>query len=84
MARRMLGWSMLPAMSAQLVPDALIMALWRRPIPSEWLHRSDAVTRYVCERFQRLLVVESIAGNLIRRGDCRDTRPSKAFSLRSE
>ncbi|MBL0140536.1 MAG: DDE-type integrase/transposase/recombinase [Betaproteobacteria bacterium] len=36
-SRRVVGWSMQPTMTAQLVLDALIMALWRRGKPSELL-----------------------------------------------
>lgn len=37
-SRRILGWSMQPTMTAQLVLDALLMALWRRGRPNELLH----------------------------------------------
>ena len=40
-SRRVVGWSMQSSMSAQLVLDALIMALWRRGSPTELLHHSD-------------------------------------------
>ena len=40
-SRRVVGWSMQTTMSAQLVLDALIMALWRRGKPAELLHHSD-------------------------------------------
>jgi putative transposase len=40
-SRRVVGWSMQPSMTAQLVLDALMMALWRRNKPSELLVHSD-------------------------------------------
>lgn len=40
-SRRVVGWSMQSSMTAQLVLDALIMALWRRGKPNELLHHSD-------------------------------------------
>jgi len=40
-SRRIVGWSMQPTMSAQLVLDALLMALWRRGRPNALLHHSD-------------------------------------------
>ena len=40
-SRKVVGWSMSAQMTAQLVIDALTMALWRRGKPIELLHHSD-------------------------------------------
>ena len=40
-SRRVVGWSMNTNMTAQLVTDALIMAIWRRGKPDALLHHSD-------------------------------------------
>ena len=40
-SRRVVGWSMKAEMTAQLVTDALIMAIWRRGRPDSLLHHSD-------------------------------------------
>lgn len=40
-SRRIVGWSMAAAMTAEFVTDALMMALWRRGRPKELLHHSD-------------------------------------------
>src|SRR6202030_1213183 len=40
-SRRVVGWSMSAEMTAQLVTDALIMAIWRRGKPDALLHHSD-------------------------------------------
>ena len=40
-SRRVVGWSMSAAMTAQLVTDALLMAVWRRGKPDALLHHSD-------------------------------------------
>ena len=37
-SRRVVGWSMKAEMSAQLVTDALLMAIWRRGCPDALLH----------------------------------------------
>jgi len=39
-SRRVVGWSMSAAMTAQLVADALVMAIWRRGKPDALLLRS--------------------------------------------
>ena len=40
-SRRVVGWSMSAEMTAQLVTDALVMAIWRRGKPDALLHHSD-------------------------------------------
>ena len=40
-SRRVVGWSMKAEMNAQLVADALVMAIWRRGKPDALLHHSD-------------------------------------------
>jgi len=40
-SRRVIGWSMNAGMTAQLVADALLMAVWRRGKPGALLHHSD-------------------------------------------
>lgn len=40
-SRRVVGWSMGATMTAQLVTDALMMAIWRRGKPDALLHHSD-------------------------------------------
>jgi putative transposase len=41
-SRRVVGWSMKAEMTAQLVADALVMAIWRRGRPDALLHHSDS------------------------------------------
>jgi transposase InsO family protein len=41
-SRRVVGWSMSASMTAQLVADALVMAIWRRGKPDALLHHSDS------------------------------------------
>ena len=85
-SRRVVGWSMQPTMSAQLVLDALIMALWRRGKPTELLHHSDQGSQYTSEDFQRLLSAEGITCSMSRRGDCWDNSALESFfaSLKKE
>jgi putative transposase len=40
-SRRVVGWSMSASMTAQLVIDAMVMAIWRRGSPRSVLHYSD-------------------------------------------
>ncbi len=45
-SRRVVGWSMSATMAAQLVADALMMAIWRRGKPDALLHHSDQGSQY--------------------------------------
>jgi putative transposase len=85
-SRRVVGWSMQPSMTAQLVLDALLMALWRRGKPTELLHHSDQGSQYTSEDFQRLLSAEGITCSMSRRGDCWDNSAVESFfaSLKKE
>jgi putative transposase len=40
-SRRVVGWSMSATMTAELVTDALVMAIWRRGKPDALIHHSD-------------------------------------------
>jgi putative transposase len=40
-SRRVVGWSMKAEMTAQLVTNALMIAIWRRGKPDALLHYSD-------------------------------------------
>jgi putative transposase len=85
-SRRVVGWSMQSTMTAQLVLDALMMALWRRGRPAELLHHSDQGSQYTSEDFQRLLSAEGITCSMSRRGDCWDNSAIESFfaSLKKE
>ena len=60
------------SMTAQLVMDALLMAVWRRGQPREVLHHSDQGSQYTAEDFQRLLADQGITCSMSRRGECWD------------
>ena len=78
-SRRVVGWSMRATMTAELVADALLMAIWRRGWPTELLHHSDQGSQYLSELFQRLLTDHGIDCSMSRRGDCWDNAAMEAF-----
>ncbi len=71
-SRRVVGWSMQSTMTAQLVMDALLMAILRRGRPEAVLHHSDQGSQYTSEDFQRLLEAHGITCSMSRKGDCWD------------
>jgi putative transposase len=78
-SRKVVGWSMSSTMTAQLVIDALTMAVWRRGKPVDLLHHSDQGSQYTSEDFQRLLADQGITCSMSRRGDCWDNAALESF-----
>lgn len=85
-SRRIVGWSMKPNMTAELVIDALGMAIWRRGKPDELLHHSDQGSQYTSDPFQRMLADLGIKCSLSRRGECHDNAVMESFygSMKTE
>ncbi len=78
-SRRIVGWSMQPRMTSQLVADALMMAVWRRGKPEELLHHSDQGSPYTSEHFQRLLAAQGITCSMSRAGEVWDNSAMESF-----
>src|SRR5487761_453736 len=66
-------------MTAQLVTDALLMAVWRRGPKAAVLHHSDQGSQYTSESFQQLLTDQGIECSMSRRGDCWDNAAMESF-----
>ena len=85
-SRRVVGWSMKADMTAQLVTDALMMAIWRRGKPDAVLHHSDQGSQYTSEQFQLLLMSNGVTCSMSRSGNCWDNAAMESFfsSLKTE
>ena len=85
-SRRVVGWSMRTTMTAQLVTDALVMAIWRRGRSHTVLHHSDRGSQYTSEPFQRLLADHGITCSMSRAGNVWDNAVMESFfsSLKTE
>jgi putative transposase len=64
---------------AQLVADALVMAIWRRGRPVALLHRFDQASQYNSEPFQRLMADHGIACSMSRSGNVWDNAAMESF-----
>ena len=80
-SRRVVGWSMSAAMTAQLVTDALVMAIWRRGKPDALLHHSDRGSQYSSEQFQRLMADNGVVCSMSRSGNVWDNAAMASFLL---
>jgi putative transposase len=85
-SRRVVGWSMSATMTAQMVTDALVMAIWRRGKPDALLHHSDRGSRYTSEQFQLLMADHGVTCSMSRAGNCWDNAAMESFfsSLKTE
>ena len=85
-SRRVVGWSMSATMTAQLVTDALVMAIWRRGKPDALLHHSDRGSQYTAEPFQKLMADNGVTCSMSRSGNVWDNAVMESFfsSLKTE
>jgi putative transposase len=85
-SRRVVGWSMSTSMTAQLVIDALLMAIWRRGKPDALLHHSDQGSQYTSEPFRLLLADNGVSCSMSRSGNVWDNAAMESFfsSLKTE
>jgi putative transposase len=85
-SRAIIGWSMQPTMSRQLVCDALIMALWRRGFPKGVIFHSDRGSQYCSHDYQKLLKQYNFICSMSRKGNCWDNAIAESFfhSIKTE
>jgi putative transposase len=85
-SRRVVVWSMSATMTAQLVTDALLMAIWRRGKPDALLHHSDRGSQYSSETFHKLMADNGVMCSMTRSGNVWDNAVMESFfsSLKTE
>lgn len=78
-SRRSVGWAMSDTIDADLVCDALTMAVrHRRPGPG-LIHHSDRGVQYASDKFQGMLELYGMKCSMSRKGDCWDNAPAESF-----
>lgn len=78
-SRRIVGWSIAEHMRAELVTDALQMALARRQPEAGLIHHSDQGSQYVSLAFGQRARDAGIAVSMGSRGDCFDNAVAESF-----
>jgi putative transposase len=66
-------------MTARLVTDALVMAIWRRGKPDALLHHSDRGSQYTSEQFQKLTADHGVVCSMSRSGNVWDNAVMESF-----
>lgn len=84
--REVVGWSIKPRMTADIVVDALSMARFRRKPAPGLIHHSDRGSQYASQAFQARLKEFGMLCSMSRKGDCWDNAPTESFfnSLKNE
>ena len=85
-SRKVIGWSLQPTMTKQLVCDALMMALWRRSFPRGVLFHSDRGSQYCSHDYQNMLKHYGLTCSMSRKGNCWDNSVAESFfhSIKTE
>src|SRR5919198_198206 len=78
-SRRVVGWSMRDNMEAELVVDALEMAVARRRPEPGLIHHSDQGSQYVALVFGQRLRGAGIAQSIGSKGDCFDNAAIESY-----
>lgn len=77
--REVVGWSLKPRMTADIVIDALAMAWFRRRPAPGVIHHSDRGSQYASHAFQARLKEYGMTCSMSRKGNCWDNAPTESF-----
>lgn len=79
-SRRVIGWAIAERMTASLVCDALMMALWRRRMPKDVIVHSDRGSQYCSAAYQKLFTQHQLIGSMSKKGDCYDNAAMESWN----
>ena len=84
--REVVGWSIQPRMTADIVIDALTMAWFRKNPAPGLIHHSDRGSQYASHDFQARLQEYGMLCSMSRKANCWDNAPTESFfnSLKNE
>ena len=85
-SRKVVGWSMSSRMKAELVCDALKMAIWQRKPGRGLIVHSDRGSQYASHDYRKLIKIYDCVGSMSRKGNCWDNAVAESFfgSLKQE
>lgn len=78
-SRKIVGWAMSSCITAELVVDALVMAIDLRSPPPGLVHHSDRGVQYAAHAFQGLLEENGITCSMSGKGNCYDNAVKESF-----
>ena len=78
-SRQVIGWAMGERNNADLVQDALTMAIWRRGKVKGVIVHSDQGSTYASGDYQRQLADNKLLCSMSRKGECLDNAVAESF-----
>jgi putative transposase len=79
-SRRVIGWAIAERMTATLVCDALVMALWNRKMPTGVVVHSDRGSQYCSAAYQKLFQKHQLVCSMSKKGDCYDNAAMESWN----
>jgi len=77
--REVVGWSLKPRMTADIVTDALTMAWFRKKPSTGLIHHSDRGSQYASQTYQNKLQEYGMVCSMSRKGNCWDNAPTESW-----
>jgi transposase InsO family protein len=89
-SRAIVGWAMSERMTAEIVNNALMMAIWKRKPPKGLMVHSDRGSQYASDLYQKTIKDHGFICSMSRKGNCWErkacpwgiTRLQRVFSTR--
>jgi transposase InsO family protein len=78
-SRKVVGWSMDTHMTAELVNDALLSAVWKRKPAKGLVWHTDRGSQYASKSHRKLIKRHHITQSMSRKGNCWDKAVSESF-----
>ena len=78
-SRKVVGWSMSNRMKAELVNNALLMALWQRKPGAGLLWHTDRGSQYASDSHLKIIKQHRIIQSMSRKGNCWDNAVAESF-----
>ncbi len=78
-SRRVVGWQMQSRQTADLVCQALLMAVWRRKPKQAVLIHSDQGSQFTSREWASFLKAHNLKHSMSRRGNCHDNAVAESF-----
>ena len=78
-SRAVVGWAMGSRMTADLVNDAMLMAIWKRKPVKGLIFHSDRGSQYASDSYRKIFDTHFIKASMSRKGDCWDNAVAESF-----
>jgi putative transposase len=78
-SRAVVGWAMGSRMTADLVNDAMLMAIWKRKPERGLIFHSDRGSQYASDAYRKTLKTYGAKASMSKKGDCWDNAVAESF-----